>query len=158
MELQYQCNSADYAEAMITRGPRPLGRKVLGAVLWCVLITLGTFVMVSLGLRQGVATLVMIAGLLTWTLWNSLGSLPRTSTVQGSDQWHIVRQQYCKARVFYLCKRKLSPTTTSSIIAVELVSPLYHPGVSLGELRPSSSNWLQDACGCPNHAVAPQKQ
>ena len=60
MEVRYVCNLDEYAEVLITQGPRPLRRKLVDAVLSCSLIVSCVFVMVNVGLRQGVATVLMV--------------------------------------------------------------------------------------------------
>jgi hypothetical protein len=60
MEVRYVCNLDDYAEVLIARGPRPLRRKLVDAVLSCCLIISCVFVMVNVGPRQGVATVLMV--------------------------------------------------------------------------------------------------
>jgi hypothetical protein len=67
MEVQYQCNMADYKEALVTHRRKPLKRKILETLLAWALIIFGTFVFVSLGARQGAASLAVIITL--FFLW-----------------------------------------------------------------------------------------
>lgn len=60
MEVRYQCNSADYSEALSTREAISLRRKMLGAILAGVLIILVTAIGANLGFRQGAVTLGIV--------------------------------------------------------------------------------------------------
>jgi hypothetical protein len=67
MQIQYQCNVADYQEALLTRRPTPLGRKVFRAGMWLLLIIMSSAILMNLGFRQGIATLtVPILLFLSW--------------------------------------------------------------------------------------------
>ena len=59
MEIQYQCNLADYAEVLQMRATMSLNRKILRAALLLLLIILCIFGMVTIGFQQGIAMVVI---------------------------------------------------------------------------------------------------
>jgi hypothetical protein len=70
MEVRYQCNLADYKEALSSPRPTPLKRKIFRVVLIWVVIILGVFVMEGLGFRQGPAGVgVIIFCFLFWLVY-----------------------------------------------------------------------------------------
>jgi hypothetical protein len=76
MEIQYQCNLADYQEALVTRRSRLLRQKILGVVLAWVLIIFGTFVLVGLGARPGAGSLAVIVIFLVVSIGYKVVMLP----------------------------------------------------------------------------------
>jgi hypothetical protein len=70
MELRYQCNLADYQEALLSRDPKPVEKKILYSLIGCVFAVLSMATMANLGVRQGMAAVVLIViFLLFWLVW-----------------------------------------------------------------------------------------
>lgn len=61
MELKYKCDLHDYEEALVTPEAKPLGRKMLVAVVAGILAVAGILVLTILGFSQGAATVTIIA-------------------------------------------------------------------------------------------------
>ena len=57
MQIQFQCNLADYNEALAAR--RSLRGKTASAVIGCALVVVAEIVVVNLGVRQGMASLII---------------------------------------------------------------------------------------------------
>jgi hypothetical protein len=60
MNIEYQCNLADYQEALLTHGTRSMERKILYAVGGCLISTFVVFLLVMRGIREGAAFLGVI--------------------------------------------------------------------------------------------------
>jgi len=61
MEVKYKCGLGDYQEAFVTPEAKPLGRKMLVAVLGGVMVILGILVLTVLGLSQSAAAITIMA-------------------------------------------------------------------------------------------------
>lgn len=61
MEVKYKCDLHDYQESLVTPEAKPLGRKMLVAVLGGILLILGILALTILGLSQGAAAITMMA-------------------------------------------------------------------------------------------------
>lgn len=70
MRVRYQCNSADYNEALSTRESTTLRHRMLRAILAGVLIILVSAVGANLGFRQGaIGVAIVLFFLLFWLIY-----------------------------------------------------------------------------------------